>query len=355
MRSQTVVLSFLFTLVTLLGPSSGFAALSCSAVFADAPVSPQIAQYEKDFSYAANKNARLYAVLKSFLEDAKNQDLILPDDLLTGSETQLAANKKIARQWIKLATKEALNVKDLQVPSKNIKFLGRAASDVYLVTLKSGENVIFRPGTEKVVNPTGGRFENTDGGNITIIRKTLLAFKINRWFKMKSVPESWLGTLNGQVGLFSEFIPYDISESEWSYEVKKGTNPKLTQFYDLEAFEFLIGNYEADWAFNIRTRTANERAASPSQMVPPLAEIDPVIIDHDPAFTPGITYKSLGYSAGPGSALPMRYTPTFVENLKSLTPDVLIHLMGPNATESEIRGVLFRRALMLRDLELSKD
>lgn len=352
MRFKALLLSFAFTVMTFLGQGRSFAMESCSAIFHGEKASAQVAQYEKDFKYADGKNPRLYSVLQSFISDAKKHNLQLPPDLLGTSENQAPNNLKMARNWIKKVRVEAEKGPKLTVPENKMSFLGLAASDVYLVRLKGDEKVIFRPGVEKVENQNGGRYENTDGGNITIIRKTLIAYYLNRWFGIRSVPDSWIGMLNGQVGLFSEFIKNPIRDSSWNYEIHRSNDSRLKRFYDMEGFEFLIGNYEAEWQFNVLSRTNNKEARGREENISALSEVDPVVIDHDPAFIPGLSHKSLSYSASTGSNLPTRYTASFVQKLKALTPETVMQVLGSNATPSEVSGVLFRRALMLRDLEL---
>ncbi|MBS1969147.1 MAG: hypothetical protein JSU04_02505 [Bdellovibrionales bacterium] len=352
MRFKALFLSFAFTVMTFLGQGHALAVESCSAVFSGEKASSQVAHYEKEFEYADGKNPRLYSVLQSFISDAKKQHLQLPSDLLGTSEGEATNNLKLARKWIKNAQIEAAKGPNLSVPENKMSFLGLAASDVYLVRLKGDEKVIFRPGIEHVENSNGGRYENTDGGNITIIRKTLLAYKLNRWLGLKSVPDAWIGTLNGQVGLFSEFIKHPISDNAWSYEVHKSNDSRLKRFYDMEAFEFLIGNYEAEWGFNVLSRTKNKDMRDGEGAISALSEVDPVVIDHDPAFIPGLSHKSLSYSASTGSNLPTRYTASFLQKLKALTPEAVAEVLGSDATPSEVSGILFRRALMLRDIEL---
>ena len=343
--------NILLTLLLLVFGEMTFGAPVCSRVFTSEE-SKQVQYYRHLFEKAQAQNPRMHTVLNSFLDDAVEFKLRLPKNLVGDSEEQAQAEAQLAKKWMSKAVRFAHQKDDLKISTEKIQAAGRAASEVYIVTLDNGSKVVFRPGVEVLDESIPGRHDGRNyGGNITVIRKTMMANKLNRWFSLRSTADCWLGTLNGQTGLFSEFIPYEISENAWKFDFHRRPDARYRRLYDLEAFEFLIGNYEAGWALNTLSRTKNVLSNSGS-MEPALQDLDIVVIDHDPAFIPGIHESSLSYRADTGTNLPALYSKTFVEKLKTLTEAELKLQLGSDATEIEIRGIMFRRALMLRDIDL---
>lgn len=345
----------LFAAVILLNPSAAKAQNTCSEIFTVAPVIAQIETYELRFEKARSSQPRVFAALNAFIADAKKDSLILPANLLGEgfSDEAVMARKQFSLSWFKLFKENNPRPQKLTADAKNIREVSGGASEVYIVTAPTG-TVVFRPAKEEINDYINGRSEKKDGGNLTVIRKTIVAYTLNRWLGLKSVPDTWAGSLNGQLGIFSEFIPFDIADNTWTYEINSNA-PGFRNFHDLQAFEFLIGNDEASHLPNVKTRTENTRGSiSHWRSMPALTELDPVVIDHDAALIPGLNPDSL-WSNSLGHRLPTFYTKTFIEHLKVLTPAILIDRLSSQASMVEIQGILFRRALMLKDIELQGD
>lgn len=174
------------------------------------------------------------------------------------------------------------------------------------------------------------------GNNGSAARKTLAASHFNDLLNLAIVPSSWKAIVNGEPGVLSSAALGKVRVFVPEVLPGRAVEPNLV---DVIAFEFLVGNLDL--------HTGNFAYRGYGFLRSLLLEV----FDHDHAFTigPMAFLKDKWFGT---TTLPFTYTENFINHLKRLTPEVIVLEFSPLLTPAEIDGVLFRRALILRDFEL---
>jgi hypothetical protein len=164
-------------------------------------------------------------------------------------------------------------------------------------------------------------------------RRIVAASQLNQGMGIDTVPRALRVRLNGVDGVITEFVSGNLD-----------VEPDPYSRSDAEAFEFLIGNTDGHMG-RLNPERSNFVFDSSGRMR---------VRDHDRAFEPGLPIRSQPMEMGRvGTYLPDRYTRTFVGAIqRPYFESWLRQTVSGNLDRYEIEGILLRREVILKDLEL---
>ncbi len=199
----------------------------------------------------------------------------------------------------------------------------RAVADhVYEIQTPSGKQY-FRPLNLGLTAPEGPQRA----------RKTLAAHRVNRRLRLKVFPKTKWAMFEGKVGSLSEAA--EGKEPERTLEALQAAGlANAASVSNTIAFEFLIGDFDGRKE-NMRVDTAGNVQ----------------VYDPDHAFTHGLVNFKAAEPLLAGAHLPEKYTPEFVKALRTLDIGKMRRDLEYLLSEAEIEGIVFRREIILRDLE----
>lgn len=238
--------------------------------------------------------------------------------------------------------------------------LGQASAPVYLVEI-DGVKKVFRPATSEhlpgaLVSRPGAAPTNTGAA-----RRTAAASIIDQAIGADVVPSSRVVRINGVLGTLSDLVshPREVGVVQPQMYFAPG---KQANWRNVQAMEFLVGDAFSHGHNQLRDANLHTWA-----------------IDFDQAFVPGVPRmlpkpKAVTEAVGQagteewirdregklvraatafpfGRALPETYSPEFVEGLRTYTPDRIRASLRDHLQPEEIEGVLFRREVLLADIE----
>ncbi len=159
-----------------------------------------------------------------------------------------------------------------------------------------------------------------------ILRKTLAAYKLNRLLGLNTVPTARVATVNGRIGVISDYIIGEklrnpLDPTQWT-ETALAAN---------HLFEFIVANL--DFQASNFISESKERLVS---------------IDHDLAFA--LTVSPYNETLNIGSALPNVYTKEWTARLRSITQEEIRFALQQDLTPQEIAAVWHRIELIRLDL-----
>ncbi|MBI4412515.1 MAG: hypothetical protein HY541_08535, partial [Deltaproteobacteria bacterium] len=236
---------------------------------------------------------------------AKQRDLMRFED----------ANK--AREWL-AAMKDKNSLPSYQGDLQAPPFFSYAIGELYNVAI-DGEEHIFRPFR-------GNR------DDISTFRRMLAVSQLKELMGIKTVPSSWMARVNGQTGLVSPFPCHEYFDEE------KADPDSL---HEALAFQFLIGNW-LGWTDFVRMDAEGQLMTG----------------DNSYAFALGLVGKKahddfdFPLRRPFGVHLPERYPASFARAIRQLAPDVASDKLKDNLTNYEIDDLLFRREVVLKDIEM---
>lgn len=199
----------------------------------------------------------------------------------------------------------------------------------------------FDAAVQEVDTPKGLRYFRPMAGEHGSAKagRTLAAYWVDQALKIETVPVSKWAEVNGRLGTISE-----VAEGQAPVLGMKGllaqgkVNPASA--YDCMAAEFLRGNVDGT--------KRNARIDSKGVMR---------VFDHDFAFSTGLSPVKSHVIEDPSSVLvgvdlPDFYTKKFAENLAQWTPTKIRKKLEFLISEEEVEGVIFRREILLKDMQL---
>ncbi len=246
----------------------------------------------------------------------------LDEDIIVTKEK---GNNTLKNMFDLIKVEETLGSDSAPIPSEPIE---RTDGDVQEVTTPKGV---------KYFRPMHGAFSEGEKP-----RKTLAASILNKMVNLKTVAQTKWAKVNGELGTLSDKAPGDRLESAHKpYELLAKADPH--SLANATSFEFLAGQKDGHYR-NIA-------------IDPKTGEV--TVFDHDTAFVAGLVAVTGEHASEQrdmimGATLPEKYTSQFVEALKALKPSAVKKKLENVLSEEEIEGVLFRRELMLQDIENRK-
>lgn len=170
-------------------------------------------------------------------------------------------------------------------------------------------------------------------------RSRFVASDMNEFMGLSTVPRSRFALVNGELRLVSEASPGSPADSRGNAgrtlmaEVAGG-RLRRDALYDAWGFEFLVSQTDG---------------TSANYHITPDGRLE--VFDHDLALflaLPAYDRTVLGTSLL-GRSVPPRYTARFLEGLRRLTPEAVRERWGRFLSDNEVRGILFRRDILLAD------
>jgi hypothetical protein len=194
---------------------------------------------------------------------------------------------------------------------------------------------------QEVETPKGARYFRPMAGEHGSSKagRTLAAYVVDQSLKVETVPVSKWAEVNGRLGTISEVADGRAPVLGMKELLAQGkVDPRSA--YDCMAAEFLRGNVDGS--------KRNVRIDGKGRMR---------VFDHDFAFSTGLSPIKSHVIEDPqdilvGVDLPEFYTKEFAENLAKWTPTKIRGKLEFLITDAEVEGVIFRREILLKDMEL---
>jgi hypothetical protein len=169
--------------------------------------------------------------------------------------------------------------------------------------------------------------------------RTLAAYVVDQSLKVETVPVSKWAEVNGRMGTISDVAPGQAPVLGMKELISQGKVDPASA-YNCMAAEFLRGNIDGS--------KRNTRIDGKGSMR---------VFDHDFAFSTGLSPVKSAVIEHPsdilvGVDLPDYYTKEFAGNLVQWTPTKIRKKLEFLISEPEIEGVIFRREILLKDMEL---
>jgi hypothetical protein len=194
---------------------------------------------------------------------------------------------------------------------------------------------------QEVDTPKGPRYFRPMAGEHGSSKagRTLAAYVVDQSLKVDTVPVSKWAEVNGRLGTISDVAQGRAPVLGMKELIAQG-QVDLVSAYNCMAAEFLRGNVDGS--------KRNTRIDSKGVMR---------VFDHDFAFSTGLSPIKSHVIEHPsdilvGVDLPDFYTKEFAKNLEQWTPQKIRKKLGYFITDAEIEGVIFRREILLKDMQL---
>jgi hypothetical protein len=231
----------------------------------------------------------------------------------------LSPYRPVDEQWVARVEEQKESLPVLATVGKPEKVTSKKAmSLVYKVSWVDADGVtrkgVFRP------------LDSNPGGNLAAPRRTLAASKLARALEIDNVPHSQLVTMEGEIGVVSEFVSGETLKLH--QDVKNYRQIfESDSFQALMLFEYLIKNGDSH---NENWKWDGAKARS---------------YDYDKAFGFGLLSKFHIYRLG--RDFPSNPRRGLLHALKRLDPAAMTSLLGAELSDHELRGLALRRELLL--------
>jgi len=194
---------------------------------------------------------------------------------------------------------------------------------------------------QEVDTPKGPRYFRPMAGEhgSSKAARTLAAYVVDQSLKVDTVPVSKWAEVNGRLGTISDVAQGRAPVLGMKELIAQGQVDRVSA-YNCMAAEFLRGNVDGS--------KRNTRIDSKGVMR---------VFDHDFAFSTGLSPIKSHVIEHPsdilvGVDLPDFYTKEFAKNLEQWTPQKIRKKLEFLITDAEIEGVIFRREILLKDMQL---
>lgn len=237
---------------------------------------------------------------------------------------------------------------DLVVSEKWTRALGARTG---LPSHEASQSKKISNGTSPVwdVQIEGRRFAFRVAGEYQDLRLSVAASEANEFLGLRTVPVARAAIVAGKRGYLFDFVEGiklpTLGRKKAISDLLQTGKLDARSYSDAMAFEFLVGNLDADPRNSIILPDGRAQ-----------------VFDHNYAFAAGIPeYFTNEASLGP--VLPEKYTRSLATKLRSLGRSAessanrrkFLELLEPHLTPVEIQAVEFRLDILLRDLEKRGD